>query len=155
MATPARRPAMMPPAVLEPENPGLWFYNWKIWLDARRRLDAALAPLNLRARDFWMLAIAGAGDVAQHEIAEMCGLDPSSIVAVLDAMERRGWLRRRRNPRDRRIQWIQRTAAGDRLFARALPLAERTEADQLAVLSAAHRRQLVAAVRRLALIISR
>jgi len=78
--------------------PGLWFCNWKIWLEARRRLDRALAPLELRVREFWLLAIAGRGNVAEHEIAEMCGLDPSSLVAVLDGLEQRGWLRRRRNP---------------------------------------------------------
>ncbi len=51
----------------------------------------------------------------QHEIADLCGLDPSSLVAVLDGLERRGWLRRQRNPRDRRVQWVQRTEAGDQL----------------------------------------
>ena len=139
-------------AAEQPAAPGLWFCNWKIWLEARRRLDRALAPLELRAREFWMLAIAGRGNVSQHEIAEMCGLDPSSLVAVLDGLEQRGWLRRRRNPRDRRVQWVQRTEAGDRLFARALPRAQRAEARQLAALSAAQQRQLVAAMRKLAMI---
>jgi DNA-binding MarR family transcriptional regulator len=136
----------------EPAAPGLWFCNWKIWLEARRRLDLALAPLELRAREFWLLAIAGSGNVPQHEIAGLCGLDPSSLVAVLDGLERRGWVRRKRNPRDRRVHWVQRTEAGDRLFGRALPLARRAEARQLAVLSTAQQRQLVAAMRKLAVI---
>jgi DNA-binding MarR family transcriptional regulator len=136
-------------AAWEPAAPGLWFCNWKIWLEARRRLDRALAPLELRVREFWLLAIAGRGNIAEHEIAELCGLDPSSLVAVLDGLEQRGWLRRRRNPRDRRVQWVQRTEAGDRLFARALPRAQRAEARQLAALSAAQQRQLVAAMRKL------
>ncbi len=100
-----------------------------------------------------------AGDVFRHnpahltadEIADLCGLDPSSLVAVLDGLERRGWLRRQRNPRDRRIQWVQRTQAGDQLFLRALPRARRAEAQQLAVLSTAHQRQLVAVMRELAM----
>jgi DNA-binding MarR family transcriptional regulator len=135
-----------------PAAPGLWFCNWKIWLEARRRLDRALAPLELRAREFWLLAIAGHGNVPQHEIADLCGLDPSSLVAVLDGLESRGWLRRQPNPRDRRMHWVQRTEAGDRLFTRALPLARRAETRQLAVLSAAQQRQLVAAMRKLAAI---
>jgi DNA-binding MarR family transcriptional regulator len=139
-------------AAREPAAPGLWFCNWKIWLEARRRLDRALAPLELRAREFWLLAIAGRGNVPEHEIADVCGLDPSSLVAVLDGLERRGWLRRQRNPRDRRMQWVQRTEAGDRLFARALPRAQRAEARQLAALSAAQQRQLVAAMRKLVMI---
>ena len=137
-------------AAWEPAAPGLWFCNWKIWLEARRRLDRALAPLELRAREFWLLAIAGAGNVPQHAIADLCGLDPSSLVAVLDSLERRGWLRRQRNPRDRRVQWVRRTEAGDRLFARALPRAQRAEARHLALLSAANQSQLLTAMRKLA-----
>ncbi|HTX35144.1 MAG TPA: MarR family transcriptional regulator [Bryobacteraceae bacterium] len=137
------------PAALEETPPGLWFCNWKIWLEARRRLDVALAPLELRSREFWLLAIAGAGNISQHEMADLCGLDPSSLVAILDGLERRGWLRRTRNPHDRRMQWVQRTEAGDELFNRALPRAQRAEAQQLAVLSPAHQRLLVAAMRKL------
>jgi DNA-binding MarR family transcriptional regulator len=133
----------------EPVTGGLWFYNWRIWLEVRRRLDCALAPLGLRAREFGLLALAGAGDFSQHELAAHCGLDPSSLVAVLDSLERRGWLRRQPNPRDRRIRWVRRTEAGDRLFTKALQRARRAEAQHLAVLSAAHQRQLVAAMRKL------
>ena len=116
------------------------------------RLDRALAPLELRSREFWLLAIAGPGNVPQNEIADLCGLDPSSLVAVLDGLERRGWVRRERNPHDRRMHWVQRTEAGDRLFARALPRAQRAEAGQLAVLSASQQRQLVTAMRKLVMI---
>ncbi len=133
----------------EPISQGLWFYNWRIWLEARRRLDRELAPLGLRSREFWLLALAGMGNLSQHEMADLCGVDPSSLVAVLDSLERRGWLRRQRNPQDRRMQWVQRTLAGDRLFTRALPRAQRAEAQQLAVLSATHQRQLVATMRKL------
>lgn len=152
MARAAKKtPAKIPPE-LHPAEPGLWFCNWKIWLDARQRLDEALAPLGLRAREFWLLAIAGVGNVSQNEMADLCGLDPSSLVPVLDGLERRGWLRRQRNPLDRRMQWVQRTEAGNRLFARAQPRAQRAQARQLAVLSSAQQRQLVAAMRKLATI---
>ena len=130
----------------DPSPQGLWFCNWKIWLEARRRLDHALAPLDLRSREFWLLVIAGSGNVSQHEMADLCGLDPSSLVAVLDGLEQRGLLHRQRNPSDRRVQWVQRTEVGDRLFTRALPQAQRAEAQQLAALSTADQRQLVAAI---------
>lgn len=129
------------------DAPGLWFCNWKIWL-GRRLLDRALAPLGLRAREFWLLAIAGAGNVPQHEIAELCGLDPSSLVAVVDKMEQRGWLRRQRNPEDRRVQCVSRTEAGDRLFARALPRARRA-GRELTRLSPTEQRCLTDAMSRL------
>ncbi|HUB34379.1 MAG TPA: MarR family winged helix-turn-helix transcriptional regulator [Bryobacteraceae bacterium] len=133
----------------DPSDPGLWFCNWRIWVDAKRRLDEALSPLGLRSKEFWLLSLAGAGDFSQQHIAELCGLDPSTLVPWLDALEQRGWLRRERSPRDRRIQLVRRTEAGDQLFHRALPRAQRAEAEQLAVLSEAHQRQLVEAMRKL------
>lgn len=133
----------------EPASPGLWFYTWRIGLEAHRRLDEVLAPLGLRWREFWLLALAGRGNFSQQEIAELFGFDPSSLVAVLDGLERRGWLRRQRNPRDRRVQWVQRTGPGDRLFAKALPRAKQAEAQQLAALSPALQRRLVASMRKL------
>jgi len=133
----------------DPSPKGLWYCNWKIWLEARRLLDDALEPLGIKSKDFWLLVIAGTGDVSQHEMAELCGLDPSSLVPVLDGMERRGLLQRQRNPNDRRVQWVQRTEEGHRVYARALPLAQQAEAQQLSSLPAADRRQLVAAMQKL------
>lgn len=133
----------------DPSPHGLWYCNWRIWMEARRLLEQALAPLGIGAKDFWLLVIAGAGNVSQHEMAERLGLDPSSLVAVIDGMERRGLLQRQRNPNDRRVQWVQRTEEGHRLYALALPLARDAEAQQLAPLSAADRRQLVAAMQKL------
>lgn len=130
-------------------NPGLWFFNWKVWLDARRRLDLALEPLGLRSREYWLLAVAGAGDISQQEMAHLAGLDPSSLVGILDDLEKRGWVRRQRNPDDRRMQWVQRTEAGDDVFLQALPLAHRAEAEQLSVVSPAQQRQLIDNMRKL------
>jgi DNA-binding MarR family transcriptional regulator len=141
-----------PIAADDPSPQGLWYCNWKIWLEARRLLDGALEPLGLKSREFWILVIAGALNVSQHEMAELCGLDPSSLVAILDGMERRGLLHRQRNPHDRRVQWVQRTEEGDRVFARALPRAQSAEAEQLSALSAADQRLLVAAMRKLIMI---
>jgi DNA-binding MarR family transcriptional regulator len=139
-------------AAWEPAEPGLWFCNFKIWLEARRRLERALAPLELRAKEFWLLALAGVGNVSQHEIAGLFALDPSSVVSMLDRLERRGWIRRQRNPRDRRVQWVQRTEAGDRLYRRAQPRAKRAEARQSALLSPAEYRRLLTTMRKLAAI---
>lgn len=134
---------------LEPPSPGLWFCNWKIWLDARRRLDQAFAPLGIKSRDFYLLSIAGSGDLSQQHMAQLCGIDPSSLVPIIDGLEKRGWLRRVRNPKDRRMQWVQRTEEGEVLFQRALPKAQLAETQQLATLSEAHQRQLIRAMRQL------
>ena len=125
-----------------------FLWAWGVKIKQERKLAGTLPEW--QDLPFTWLAIAGLGNVPQNEVASLCGLDPSSVVAVLDSLESRGWLRRQRNPRDRRIQWVQRTEAGDRLFQRALPRARRAEAQQMAPLSAAGQRQLLAAMRKLA-----
>jgi DNA-binding MarR family transcriptional regulator len=47
------------------------------------------------------------------------------------------------------MQWVQRTEAGDRLYTRALPRARQAQEQQLAALSTAQQRQLLAAMRKL------
>ncbi|MGH9483219.1 MAG: MarR family winged helix-turn-helix transcriptional regulator, partial [Terriglobales bacterium] len=87
-------------------GPGLWFFNWKMWLRAKQFLAEALQPLQLAPREFWLLAMVHDAPMPQHELAALCGLDPSTLVPLLDALERRGWVARRRDPRDRRVQRI-------------------------------------------------
>lgn len=74
---------------------------------------------------------------------------PDSLVNVLHGMERRGLLQRQRNPNDRRVHWVQRTEEGHRVYARALPLAQRAEEQQLTSLPASDGSQLVAAMQKL------
>ena len=146
---PPRAPQPAPAAPTAHPAPGLWFCNWKLWMGAKQLLAEALAPLALAPREFWLLALVREAPAAQRELAERCGLDPSSLVAVLDGLEERGWVERRRHPRDRRVHLIALTAAGAALYQRALPLAQRAEAAQLHGLGADERRQLMRLLRKL------
>lgn len=130
--------------------PGLWFCIWRISLGARDLLDATLAPLHLRSRDFWLLAMVAAGPISQQELAALCGVDPSSMVALLDDLETRALVRRQRHPRDRRVHLIHLTEAGDKLYRAGLPLARHAEERQIASLSQADQRRLLELLRRLA-----
>jgi len=143
----ARQPA--PSAPPGKSAGGLWFCNWKLWMGAKQLLAEALAPLALAPREFWLLALVREAPAAQRELAERCGLDPSSLVAVLDGLEERGWVERRRHPNDRRVHLIALTAAGAALYHRALPLAQRAEAEQLHGLGVDERRQLMRLLRKL------
>ncbi|HUX68139.1 MAG TPA: MarR family winged helix-turn-helix transcriptional regulator [Terriglobales bacterium] len=146
-------PRTQPPAPPAPPGGqpagGLWFCNWKLWMGAKQLLQEALAPLGLAPREFWLLALVREAPTPQRELAERCGMDPSSLVAVLDGLEARGWVERRRHPRDRRVHLIAPTAAGLALYQQALPLAQRAEAQQLHALGADERRQLMRLLRKL------
>lgn len=128
---------------------GLWFCNWHLWQGAKQLLAAALAPLELTPRDFWLLALVEQAPSPQHELAAQCGVDPSSLVAVLDELQARGWIERRRHPSDRRVHLVALTAPGAQLYRRALPLARRAEAEQLQALEPEERRRLLQLLRKL------
>ncbi len=47
----------------------------------------------------------------------MAGVDPSTIVAIMDGMERAGLAERRRNPQDRRAYRLHLTRHGETMLA--------------------------------------
>ncbi len=54
------------------------------------------------------------------EIAEMLGCDPSNVTGIADALEERGFGRRRPSKRDRRVKVIELTAKGERMRGRVM-----------------------------------
>lgn len=54
--------------------------------------------------------------ISQIELGTHLGVDKTSIVALLDRLERAGWLQRKRSTRDRRRQGICLTEAGMKEF---------------------------------------
>lgn len=93
-----------------------------------RRFRATLAPLGLEPREFALLrAVAWAEGQSQQAIGERLQIPASRMVAFVDALEGRGLLERRPNPRDRRARALHLTDAGRELLARALELASGLE----------------------------
>jgi len=54
------------------------------------------------------------------EIAEMLGCDPSNVTGIADALEDRGFGRRRPSAHDRRVKVIELTAKGERMRGRVM-----------------------------------
>src|SRR3954451_7472323 len=52
----------------------------------------------------------------QRELAEAIGIRGAPLTHHLDGLERDGLVSRRRDPENRRVQVVELTAAGDRLF---------------------------------------
>jgi len=128
---------------------GLWYCNWRIWLAARKLLEQALAPLELQPKQFWLLSLIQESPKSQTELASLCGVDPSTLVALLDELQARGWTERVRLAQDRRVHLVALTAAGSDLLKRALPLARRAETQQLRALVADERARLLGLLRKL------
>jgi MarR family transcriptional regulator for hemolysin len=74
-------------------------------------LNARLAPHGITIRQVQVLAcLAYRQELSQTEIAEMIGLEASTLVRILDRMERDGWVTRTPAPDDRRKKIISVTA---------------------------------------------
>src|SRR4051794_21780961 len=78
-----------------------------------RRFAAALEPFGLHPRHFGVMTVLDARPgITQQDLADHSSVDRSSMVAVLDELERRGLAERRSAPADRRKRAIHLTAEG-------------------------------------------
>jgi DNA-binding MarR family transcriptional regulator len=110
---------------------------------ANRSLALALEEAGLRAQGFAVLQrLAERGPSSQAELADGLRVHASNLVRVLDELEDRGLVGRRRDPHDRRRQQVGVTAEGARLLQRAEAATAATERELLAPLSEAERAQL-------------
>jgi DNA-binding MarR family transcriptional regulator len=89
--------------------------------------DRALEPLGLTVKHFGVLtfirheAESGreGGSLSQQAIGERLRIDRTTMVSLIDDLERAGYVKRERNTDDRRAYVITLTAAGRRAQARA------------------------------------
>jgi DNA-binding MarR family transcriptional regulator len=109
----------------------------------------ALAPVGLSPKAFGALTVlAGEGPLAQGNLARRQGIDRTTMVAVVDELERARAVRRRRDPRDRRAYALELTPEGARLLERGHAAVREAEDRFLAPLSTAERRALMATLRK-------
>ena len=107
------------------------------------RVEEALEPADLKPRQFNVLAsISVHGAFSQRDLAELHNLDPNTMVTLVDGLEARGLVTRRRSERDRRRHELTLTRKGTRTLARAFALIEAAEREFFAPLTKAETRQL-------------
>lgn len=83
------------------------------------------------------------------DLSETTSIEVSTLSRLVDGMETRGLVARRRDSRDARVILLHVTPAGRRLAQRILPIAERYETVALAGFNAGEAESLKAALRRL------
>lgn len=131
------------------DRPG--FLVFQLGRHAAARFAARLAALDLQPRHFWLLSlIAGAEGETQQQLADAMGIHRNAMVSLVDDLEHRGLVERRRHPADRRAHAVHLAAAGRDALARANRAADENDAELLAGLDAADRRRLIALLQRLA-----
>lgn len=95
-----------------------------------------------------LVLVNGNPGITQSRLAEAVGLDRSTLVPVLDDLERRGFVERRRG-KDRRTNGLSLTLSGKRLLGRVRRRIETHERRMVSGITEKERAQLVALLARL------
>jgi DNA-binding MarR family transcriptional regulator len=84
----------------------------------RRAAELSMSPGGLRPRHLIALRLLSEqGPVSQQGLADALSLDPSNVVGLLNELEERGLITRRRDPADRRRHIVELSAAGEKELA--------------------------------------
>jgi DNA-binding MarR family transcriptional regulator len=97
--------------------------------------DAALARFGITSRDLGALRVIAGGEAkSQQDVAGVLGVDRTSMVALLDALEEAGIVARRPSEQDRRRNVIELTKPGWEIFVQAEQTSLAVEKDFAGVL---------------------
>jgi DNA-binding MarR family transcriptional regulator len=81
---------------------------------SRRNFIALLEPHGFHPREFGLMTVmAKRPGITQQDLAALARVDPSTMVALLDELEKRGIAERRVDPADRRRRAVYLTADGE------------------------------------------
>jgi MarR family transcriptional regulator for hemolysin len=111
---------------------------------------AALESSGISPREHAVLATAMTGAHTQIELARLVGLDKTTMVVTVDALEAAGLAERRPSSSDRRARVVAITKAGERKVRQAEAVLERVRDDVLGMLAPAERKAFLSALGKLA-----
>lgn len=115
----------------------------------RMKSEQWAADVSLRAPSYTVLiCVDRLGPISQKGVADEIATDPSDLVAVIDVLERAGFVGRERDTDDRRRYSLTLTPAGRTALARLNEIAAEVEQQVLAPLDASERTQFEQLVRR-------
>ncbi|MGA9370957.1 MAG: MarR family transcriptional regulator [Solirubrobacterales bacterium] len=122
---------------------------FRLWRASHTRVAEALATLDLTPASFALLNVLGSRTGAnQQETGTLMGIDPSTMVSLIDGLEDAGLAERRPHPKDRRAREVTLTPKGRRVAKRARDLAFDIEDEVLRGLTAPQRREMINLMRR-------
>lgn len=115
----------------------------------RAAVDAELAAYGVTSQQAALLLHVGRGMASPRALADGLGTDTAGMTRLLDRLEAKGLLRRRRHPDDRRSVLIELTDQGGALLPRLAPVFGRVNRRLLTGFSAAEVADVTAMLRRM------
>jgi DNA-binding MarR family transcriptional regulator len=142
-----RRRGVLPDVVLEHTTCALGRLGQALMRITEQRLET----FGVRARHVGvLLALRAGGPQSQQALGTYLAIDPATIVATLNDLEQRGFIRRGRDDVDARRHAVTITEPGQRFLERAEEVLDGIDDDVLVVLPPRLQRALAQAVRDLA-----
>lgn len=118
-------------------------YLLRVAHDHAHRFKPEALPEGAHPRDYsLMVALLTTGPISQQQLAEKMRVNRSLVVGIVDALERRGWVERRRDRDDRRSYRLHVTPAGEAAVQEMAPQIRAANRAMTAHLSAAERARL-------------
>src|SRR5215211_3115465 len=105
---------------------------FRLWRASHTRISEALDSIGLTPALFGVLNFLGAREGAiQQQVGSAMGIDPSTMVSLIDELESAGLAKRRPHPTDRRAREVAITAKGRRALERGRRMALQVEDEVL------------------------
>jgi len=90
---------------------------------SRRLSEESLKPLRITFPQFGTLyRLSFKDNVTQKELSEIMDTDTTTIMVICDSLEKKGYLKRLKDPSDRRVNRIVLTNDGKNVVSKAYPL---------------------------------
>lgn len=95
----------------------LWQNIRSIYRTAIKRLNSRLAKERITFSQYSvLLAISRKGPMQMNRLGEHMLVAPANVTGLVDRMEKKGYVRRRRDPKARRLYVIESTESGSKIF---------------------------------------
>jgi DNA-binding MarR family transcriptional regulator len=128
----------------------LWVRFLRFSLQSHKKLEDDLAKLALTPPQFYVLATIGyAGSLPFGEIGAKMMVTVSNLTGIVDRLEEKKLVVRKRDDKDRRVVHVILTEKGDKLYRSTIPLFEKSVAQVFAGLPKSEQKELSAILRKL------
>jgi DNA-binding MarR family transcriptional regulator len=128
----------------------LWVRFLRFSLQSHKKLEDDLEKVGLTPPQFYVLATIGyAGDLPFGEIGVKMMVTVSNLTGIVDRLEDKKLVSRKRDENDRRVVHVVLTDRGAKLCKSTIPLFEKSVGEVFATLDAAEQKKLSALLRKL------
>ena len=128
----------------------LWVRFLRFNLSSHKKLECDLGKIGLTPPQFYVLATIGyAGSLPFGEIGAKMMVTVSNLTGIVDRLEQKKLVLRKRDETDRRVVHVTLTDKGTSLYKTTIPLFERSISEIFSSLDLPHQKELSALLRTL------